>query len=302
MKTISERIFYVIFLTVLLFGCSANPGASEGEFLQNLKAVSEDQLPQDDMVVTVLEQIPSPLEISVLLKQSGTKYNQSVLNPTRNITKYNTNFKKALNLGVYGADLGYANIYGLNADGVRYLSSIQSLADDLNMGQFFDLKTFTRLASSSNNLDSLLLVTTENFNAINRHLQSQNRAHLSLLLLVGGWVEAMQLICQAAAIHRYDQQLIERVGEQKIILEQIVLLMSFYKNDVNMMSLLNDLEQLSELYSNVDIIHTYKDARIVVVNGVAVVEDNSTTTISITEKDAAVIKSKVNSIRSKIIS
>jgi hypothetical protein len=38
-----------------------------------------------------------------------------------------------------------------------------------------------------------------------------------------------------------------------------------------------------------------------VVNGVAVIKDNSTTTIQITEQDIATIKTITNSIRNKII-
>ena len=70
---------------------------------------------------------------------SEAKYNGSLLNQSDNLPKYNNNYKKALNLGVYGTDLGYTNIYGQNQDGIKYISSIKSLADELNIGQFFDI-------------------------------------------------------------------------------------------------------------------------------------------------------------------
>jgi len=237
----------------------------------------------------------------MLLKQSGVKYNKAILNSPDNTSKYNSTYKKALNLGIYGADLGYTNIYGENAEGIRYLSSIKSLANDLSIGQFFDIKTIGKLAANSNNLDSLLLVTTRNFNAINHYLQEQNRANLSVLLLVGGWIEAMEIMCDAASQNIKSKELVERIGEQKIINEQLTLLLSFYKEDPNLGPLFHEFEELKAIFDRIQITYTYVESSIEVVNGVAVIKDNSTTTISVTDQDALDIKSKINSIRSKII-
>ena len=171
----------------------------------------------------------------------------------------------------------------------------------VDIGQFFDIETIGRLATNSKNLDSLLLITTQNFNSINHYLQTQSRANLSVLLLVGGWVEAMQITCQVAAKDAKNKELQEKVGEQKIILEQIVLLLSFYKDDANMASLLNDMETLKGAFDKINIIYTYKESTMEVVNGVAMIKDNSTTTINITEQDVENIKNLTNSIRNKII-
>ncbi len=255
-----------------------------------------------EVVSSILEQIPSPLEISVLLKESGVGYNDQVINSPSNIARYHSIYQKALNLGIYGADLGYTNIYNQNAEGIRYLSSIKTLANDLNIGQFFDLKTISKLALNSNNLDSLLLVTTQNFNSINSYLQQQNRSNLSVLLLVGGWLEAMEIICDAASKNLNNRPLVERIGEQKIILEQLTLLLSFYKGDPNMKNLYHDLEQLKAIFDGIEITYTYVESSIEIVDGVAVIKDNSSTTISITEQDVLDIKKKINSIRNKIVS
>jgi len=95
---------------------------------------------------------------------------------------------------------------------------------------------------------------------------------------------------------------VKKIGEQKIILEQIVLLYSFYKEDENMASLLKDLEELKGAFDKINITYTYKESTMEVVNGVAVIKDNSTTTIDITEKDVENITKITNSIRNKIAS
>lgn len=295
---------YLLALTTLAFviGSCGPKKPNDEAFLQSLDSTQAQGPTIDEEVInSILQQIPSPLEISMLLKQSGTRYNFALLNSPDNIARYNSNYKKALNLGIYGTDLGYTNIFEQNTDGVKFLSSIKTLADDLSIGQFFDIETIGRLATNSKNLDSLLLITTQNFNSINQYLQSQSRANLSVLLLTGGWLEAMQITCQVAAKDPKNKELSEKIGEQKIILEQIVLLLSFYKGDENMALLLRDLEELKAAFEKINITYTYRESTMEVVNGVAVIKDNSSTTIDVTEADVQNIRTITNGIRAKIV-
>ncbi len=294
------RIFIVGALLLFLVSCSPEKKPDDQEFLKSLEATQEKTGVDEEVINSILDQIPSPLEISVLLKESGSKFDGSLLNHSDNLSKYNSNFKKALNLGVFGTDLGYINIYGQNQEGLKYISSVKSLADDLNLGQFFDIETIGRLIANSKNLDSLLLLTTLNFNHINHYLQTEGRDNLSVLLLTGGWIEAMQITCQVAA-KKPSQELFEKIGEQKIVLEQIQLLFSFYKDDSTMAGLLKDIEQLKSAYDKISITYTYKESTMQIVNGVAVIKDNSSTTIDITEQHVAEIRNITNAIRTKII-
>lgn len=291
-------------LAIFLSGCGSGKKTDEQTFLEGLDtAKTEGPTISEEVIGDILQQIPSPLEISMLLKESGKKYNASYLNSADNTSKYNTNYKKALNLGVYGTDLGYTNIYEQNQDGVKYMASIKELANGLSIGQFFDIETIGRLATNSKNLDSLLLITTQNFNTINHYLQTQGRANLSVLFLTGGWLEALHITCGVASANPENQELKETIGEQKIILENIMLLLSFYKeSDQNMASLLTDMEELKKIYDKVNITYTYKESTFEIVDGVMVIKDNSTSTIVITPEDIAKIRETTISIRNKIIS
>jgi hypothetical protein len=291
-------------LVVAILSTSCGSGNKEAEFVAGLDTAQSVGPTIDAQVIgQILQGIPAPLEISVLLKESGKKYNSAFLNSPDNLSKYNSNYKRALNLGIYGTDLGYTNIYEQNQDGIKYMGSIKELADGLNIGQFFEVETIGRLATNSKNLDSLLLITTQNFNSINNFLQTQDRANLSVLLLTGGWVEALHVLCEVAKSNPTNKELQETIGEQKIILENIMLLLSFYKeSDPNMASLLTDMEELKKSYDQVKITYTYKESTFEVVDGVMVIKDNSTSTIEITPQNVENISSITKNIRSKIIS
>lgn len=298
------KILRYLLIGAILSACGSGKKSDEQAFMESLDTAKTTGPSISEAVIgDILQQIPSPLEISVLLKESGKKYNVNYLNSPDNLPKYNSNFKKALNLGIYGTDLGYTNIYEQNQDGVKYMSSIKSLADGLNIGQFFDIETIGRLATNSKNLDSLLLITTQNFNNINHYLQTQGRANLSVLLLTGGWLEAMHITCNVAALDPNNKELQEKIGEQKVILENIILLLSFYKEvDQNMASLLTEMQELKKAFDKVNITYTYKESTFEVVDGVMVIKDNSTTTIDITPDDIASIRTLTGTIRNKIIS
>jgi hypothetical protein len=295
-----KGLFTALVVGCMLWACTSNTKPDDQAFLASLDSAANTPVIDEQVISSVLEQIPSPLETSVQLKQSGKKYNERLLNTADNVSKYNSNYARALNLGIYGTDLGYANIYEQRIAGIHYLTAIKSLAKDLGIGQYFDIETIGKLAANSKNLDSLLLLTTQNFNSINQHLQSENRSNISVLLLAGGWLEAMEIITEVASTDKSNLRLKETIGAQKIILEQLVILLSFYEYDAQIAGLSTDFKELKTLFDSINITYTYKESTMEIVNGVAMIKDNSTTTIDITDQNVEEIRKKTNAIRNKI--
>lgn len=294
----------LLFLIFLLTGCGDSTRKDEQEFqaLQQADSVGKVNAGIDDAFVEgILQQIPSPIEVSTLLQQSGAPYEASLINSVDNLSDYNSNFRKALNLGVFGTDLYYTNIYKKNIDGVALLDPIKSLANDLDIGQFFDIKTLSRLASNSENLDSLLVLTTQNFNEINGYLQDKKRSELSVLMLTGGWVEAMNILCQAYVHNPKNTELADHIGEQKIIMERLLLLYPYYSSDKHILELSQEMKLLESAYSGVEILKSYKESTVEVVNGVGIIKDNSTTVVRITPAQLETIVRQTEVIRNKIV-
>lgn len=296
-------LLFATIVSVALWSCESDNKLNEQAFLDSLNNAKEHgPVISDEVLESILQQIPSPLEISVLLKQSGTNYNKNLLNSTDNISNYNNNFKKALNLGVYGTDLGYTNIYEQNQDAMFYLNSIKTLADGLSIGQFFNFGTIKRLATNSRNLDSLLLITTQNFNNINTYLQEQQRSNLSVLLLTGGWIEALHIINQVTLNNLDNKELKERVGEQKIILENIMLLLTFYsESNPNIKELYEKMGKLQKDFENIEITHTYAESTLEEVNGIVTITNKSTSSINITDENIREIAKTTAEIRNYIV-
>lgn len=296
-------LFLVLALTVAACGGGKNNQSAEELLKKKEESQGKKNQPpaiSKEVLSDIVKSIPSPLEISFLIKDLGIKYDKGVLNSADNTSKYNVGFKQALNLGIYSTDLGYANIYQQAQDALYYLTAVNDMAKGLKIEQYFDFNTIKKLAQSNNNLDSLLLVTNTNLERINENLQERGQADMTILILTGGWLEALYLTCEVAK-KQPNELLNNRIGEQKIILDQLLLLLSFYEENKNIKGLIDDLNELQGIYENVKITYEYQESSTKEQGGILVVEDNTTSKINFTSKDLDNILNVSKKIRQKII-
>ncbi|MCU0443399.1 MAG: hypothetical protein MUE85_00680 [Microscillaceae bacterium] len=300
-----KKFSLILVLSLIFTACGGGKSNSGEELLKKDKEAKNNKPTapaiSKEVLSDIVKSIPSPLEISFLIKDLGIKYDKNVLNSADNTSKYNTGYKQALNLGIYSTDLGYANIYQQTQDALYYLTAVNEMAKGLKIEQFFDFNTIKKLATSSNNLDSLLLVTNTNLEKINERLQEKNQADMTILILTGGWLEALYLTCEVAK-KQPNELLNNRIGEQKIILDQLLLLLSFYEESNNIKSLIEDMNELREIYENVKISYEYEESQTKEENGILVVDDKTTSKINFTGKDLDNILNVTKKIRQKIIS
>ena len=99
-----------------------------------------------------------------------------------------------------------------------------------------------------------------------------------------------------------NEKLIEKIGEQKIILDNIKLMLGYYTQDPNIADFHKNILELEKAFEQIEIIYTYAEPTMEEVNGILVVKDNSTTTINITDENVEAIKQQVINIREKVIS
>ena len=133
-----KRIVYTTVIIFLAFSCKTgnNPGGNaDFEIPDSLLNQGELQVSEEAME-DIVQNVSSPVEMAALIKSLGIPYSQKYLASVDNADNYNTSFEQALGLGVYGADLGYLNMYNKTTSVIDYISVIKDLADDIKVGQF----------------------------------------------------------------------------------------------------------------------------------------------------------------------
>jgi hypothetical protein len=304
-----KQLLLVLAISALLWSsCGSGDSeqiAKEEAMLDSImKQTAADHLEfSDEVVQGIIESIPSPLEMASLIQASGATYDSKMLNSADNVDNYNSIYTKGLNLGVYGADMGYINLYEKTTDAFSYIKAIKGLADDLKVGQFFDFATLKRLANNNSNMDSLLYISTSGFEKMDKYLKDNNRGNISMMILLGGWLESLHISTYVAEAGTMEGNpvLIERIGEQKIVLNDILLLLSVYEKDPKTKAIKSQFEELKTIYDEVNIVYEYAEPETKEVDGMLVIIDNSTSRVEIDAEHLKAITAKVKEIRNGII-
>ena len=286
-------------MSIISLSCNSNKKKAT-DLMNDALIAKSDSGKTDKEILTIITTIPNPVEMSTLLYKSKVKFSSGLLNPAENLNKYNVNFKKALNMGVYGTDLVHMNIYDRATSALLYLNAIQSLAKDLGVEKFFDSETLNRLSKNSKNADSVLFITSTGFDRMNQFLQQNSRTNHSVLIGVGTWIESLYLATNYEQVGNKDM-VYQRVGDQKFVIENIMMMLDKYKGDNSFNNLRVQMAELKKVLDKIEIKYENKEPTTEVVNGMRVTTDNSSSKAIVTDAIFKEIASVSKSIRTKIV-
>ncbi len=256
---------------------------------------------QMNMARKVFYALPTPIEVSMLIKNSGIEYQASLLNDPANASKYMTNSKMAVNFGVYITDLTYAGLFEQTQTVLRYKQAIQKLTEGLGMQSAIDNAVLQQLETSINDRDAVLRIIADTYTSCTAYLNEDDRYFLTVAILTGGWIEGMYIATSltdenlVSAMHRMEQLVID----QKLTFDMIWQVMSGMKNNADVGALMSELSGLAQAFDKIKIDQT--------ANKVSLGEDGKTAKIqssvvdNITPAMYADIKQQIQTIRHNFI-
>lgn len=244
--------------------------------------------------------IPSPIQTAMLLKQVGAPYNKALLNGPGKISGYSTEAKRALNLGAYGADLGYIILYQQTQEAIGYLSAVKKLSEDVGISGAFDAKLIERFKQNMANKDSLLVFTSEAFRSSDAYLKNNDRGKVSSLIIAGGWVESLFFTSEMFSGKVADNnKLLERIGEQKTTLDNLIKLLTPYYQEEGLTEFIDSLLDLASEFDKIEVNYVYVKPTTDEANKTTTI--NSTTEVKVSPELMKIIQEKVRNIRGLII-
>ncbi len=242
--------------------------------------------------------IPSPYEISILMKNVGIEYNPNIINSVGNAQTYTDNFTKALNLGVYGADLAYLNMNKQIPEAAKYFATIKITAEELQLSGAFDMKTITRIESNLGNEDSLLHILSVVYRDSDKYLKENNREDIGVLVLAGGWIESVYFLAQVAQ-ETQNEDIKTRLGEQKYPLENLIKILSpFYNNSQQYGDLIESLIDLAYVFDGIEVEYAFEKPIVDVENKTTTI--NSSSQLLMNPEHISMITEKISKIRTSI--
>jgi hypothetical protein len=288
---------FIFALIILLISC--NKGNKKTNHI-----AATDQQTIDTSTILIkynnnLFTLPSPYQVTFSVKNTGTGFQKSLLNPANNVSNYVTNFKQALNIGIYGTDLGYLNIYDQIPDVISYFTVIKRLSQEIGLDDALQAQIIDRIEENINNQDSLLQLITGTYRQFDQYLKTNNRKDIGVLILTGGWLESVYILSQNA-LETNDRKIINRLGEQKHPLNNLIEILSpYYYNSKEFTNLIDSLVDLAYEFDGIIYNYTYIDSKIETDKKLTVI--NSKSNVIISEYHLKTISNKIASIRTKII-
>ena len=208
---------------------------------------------QKDNVINEISEytLPTSFEVTKLLIEAGAGYIFDLGNDVENVGQYSNSSSKALNLGVYGADLSYAATYKQTQQTMQYLKASGQLIEELKIAGGFNKSLVERVDANLDNIDSLIIIISDSFYDTYNYLITNEQSDLSILVMAGSWIEAMFISTQISIISIDNKKIIDIIADQNTTLEKLIEVMEPIKESDMGASIYEGLTGLHEIYKGI---------------------------------------------------
>ncbi len=253
-RIITVVILPVVFMSLVnLTSCKSGNGKEQ-------KKVELDQLKTiENEIESNVYPLPSSAQVIKMLQDLEVGYIFGISNPVENTKKYFTSTARAINIGVFGADLSYATLYNIQQEIINYLEAIQSLAADLNMSQLYDETLYDKIKQNFDYKDKLVEILTEAFDETYAYLSDNDQQPLALLVVGGAWVEGMYLTTHVSEAAYQVAGISKNLLEQKKSFELFLEITKPYEDDPIVSDFVKKLDPIKEVYDRLGTSLTQKD-------------------------------------------
>ena len=200
--------------------------------------------------------LPTSFIVTKMLNEAKAPYILSICNSNENVDNYFMQKDKALNLGVYGADLSYASTYNMKQETMLYLKTSKRLIDEMEISTAFNTNYVERIESSIENGDSLISIISDSFYDTYDYLIANEKDKLAILVMAGSWIEGLYITSQIALTAGDNTKFLEIIAHQKNSLSTLLEVMDPVKDDADAKEIYSSLTELSKLYETIEEIIT----------------------------------------------
>lgn len=212
----------LVFSFTVLFLISCQNEERREELAADQKAQATNQVIQDKFnAQNVFNTLPKRDLVLDLINRHKLEYNADYLSNPINVNKFTLELYRAVNMGVYGADVCISNSFGQTQESVIFFKSMNNLASSLGVSSAFNQSVIDRIELNKNNNDSVINIITAAFEKADEILKYNNRAATAAVILCGSWIEGFYVSCKMAE-KANSTELIKTIMKQKESLKNVI--------------------------------------------------------------------------------
>jgi hypothetical protein len=194
--------------------------------------------------------VPTPNELFDIVKLQGGELNIDLINPLENQEKYVDTKSKALNFGVYSADIGYMSCFNHGIEFLKYTKVIEKLGNDLGISEVFDKELMDRIENNEGDSDTLFLISNQTYYDSYQYLEENEKGTELSLIICGGYIESLYIVSHLVDSYSDENPIIDIIGDQKLVLENIIDFCMTYMDDQAVNEMMNELMNLGKVFED----------------------------------------------------
>lgn len=192
--------------------------------------------------------VPTPNELFEIIKIQGGEQRPGLVNPLDSRSNYVDLKSKSLNFGVYSADLAYMSCFGIGTEFLMYFKAIEEMGEELGISGAFDEELMARIENNEGDTDTLFAISNETYYDSYLYLEENGKGVELCLIMAGGYIESLYIICNLVDKFKEGDPIIEKIGDQKLVLENLLDFILQYSDDQMVSEVMDDLITLSDVF------------------------------------------------------
>lgn len=285
-KSLALKGTLLVASTMIFVACGSDTTKDE-----NITTETTDSVVAEVETNEITYSLPSPLQIASIFKKSGLKYKAGITSAAKDPAKYTSNLNKAINLGVYSADLSYAVLNKQNQEAMTYMKLSRQLADNLGMGSVFDQGNLSkRFEKNLSNEDSLAYIIAELQMVTDMYLDENEQQQITSIVFSGAWIESMYIGSKVYEKGK-DKSMNNKLAEQMTILGSIVNALKVEeKKDPAITGLIADMQSIKDIYDSLPSVKNNPESA-----------EDTEKELTLTDDEVTQLTTKIEVIRTKFI-
>lgn len=277
-------------ISALLFSCGGDNSTDELSLVDTTENLMNENLedlfdsPEFDY------QLPSPLQVASIFKNSGLAYNTGATSDPETEELYTDQMKQMLNFGVYSADMAYCVLNEQSNEARKYLEVITNLADRIEMEAVFENKDLMdRFDKNIGDKDSIEILMLDIHERTEIYMDENDMQHQQAIHFAGAWTEGMYLGVYDFEHSSDKEDVGAKIAEQMSILQNIIKGLNDPKNaGMDLAWLISDMTKIQETFDSFQTVIDYFN-------------DPSADELYLDKKEYDTLGALIKELRSKII-
>ena len=285
----------LIALSLVFISCGGNSEDEKNTHSDGLDStLTPDTLSlvsNDDNEVTY--NLPSALQIAYVFKKSGAGFVPALLNDKANSNKYNTSdYKRAVNFGVYSADLSYCLFNKKYQESKEYLKACKDMGSYLGLNQAFESDNMAQRFDKNIAIeDSVIKIVSSVQLKTDLMFEQNKQKHITVIAFTGAWTESMYIALEVYAKDK-NKKVLGSLLEQLLLSETIIKALKSHQASES---------EIPNLISSVEKINSEFNAIASVKAAIEKDEEMDFNIMTVTDGELKIISESVKSLRKSMI-